>query len=551
MGIFQDIANFRLFAKQPSKRENNEPISVPSEVDTSSYFQEQMRPIAQAIIADADGNPTPVNSGRVSIPEGVPLWQVFKELSMVNPTWNIELLGTLNHLYVWNADFAKAVFNIQMLSNTMHRIEFSSDVSDLKGRKARKHLEKAKERWYKGGVKGDGSETMLTNDLLAQVAINGCLSAERVIKSDLSGIHEVVLVAPKNVRFLYSAEEGCYLPYQNISNYQGSKKVGQATLGMNELNTLTYTYRALTRIDESPYPVPPMLAALGDLVVDKDIADNLKHVARKLGVLGFLTVLFKKPTPMPTESMTTGAGQQAYTNRLNNHLKVQSPQITKGFREGVVMGYDDTAFNMVNTTSDGTGATAILDSNDKRKFSGFKQDGMFFGRHENVSEAIGRIVYSFHTAMFETYQTIVAEFYAENYRIECALQGMIFDKGDIKVKFEKPNVTDKLKDAQAKQLEIANAIAMYQAGIYSQQQTARVLGVDEADQDKPRELPTLPNAKGVAQQKKPKPNNATGGAKEDRAAQGREQKMSAVFSKMIQFFKGIEETEFEDEETED
>ena len=452
--IFDYIKGFSLF----SKNENRATKDNSSLRQGNDFYEREAKSIATAMIADSDGNLTPVSSGRSSIPEGVPLWQVFQQLSMVNPLWNIELLGTLNNLYMWNADVSRAVWNVQMLSNTPHRIEFSSDVSDLKARKARKHLEKAKERWYKGNVRGDGSESMLTNDLLAQIGINGCLSAERVIKSDLSGIEEIVLVSPKNIRFIWSNDESCFLPYQNIFNYLSKETKPFDVIGTNKLNTLTYTYRALTRIDESPYAIPPMLSALGDIIVDKDIADNLKHVARKLGVLGFLTVLFKKPSPMPNEPMTTTQGQQAYTNRLNKHLQVQSPQITKGFRDGVVMGYDDTAFNMVQTTSDGQGASTILTAQDKRRFSGMKQDGMFFGRHENVSEAIGRIVYSFHTAMFETYQTIVAEFYAENYRIECALQGIVLDKGDIKVRFDKPNVTDKLKDAQAKQLEILQRI---------------------------------------------------------------------------------------------
>lgn len=539
--IFDYIKSFALFAKSDNRATKDAAIKPKS----NDFYERDLKPIATAMIADADGNPTPAVGGRSSIPEGVPLWNVFQELSMVNPTWQIELLDVLNHLYVWNGDFGRAVWNIQMLSNTAHRIEFSSDVSEMKGKKARKHIEKNKDKWYKGGVKGDGSETMLTNDLLAQIGINGCLSAERVIKSDLSGIEQVVLVSPKNVRFVWSGEEGLYLPYQTLFNYNPKKKDAVTnTVGMNKLNTLTYTYRALTRINESPYPVPPMLSALGDIVVDKDIADNLKHVARKLGVLGFLTVLFNKPSPMPNEPMTTTQGQQAYTRRLNNHLQVQSPQITKGFRDGVVMGYNDTAFNMVNTTSDGNGATSILEANDKRKFSAMKQDGMFFGRHENVSEAIGRIVYSFHTAMFETYQSIVAEFYAENYRIELALQGIVLDKGDIKVKFDKPNVTDKLKDAQAKQLEIANAVAMYQAGLYSQEQLARALGIDEADQKKPREIPVVANGKGVSQQKKPKPSNATNGKKEDKAAQGREQKMSALMDLINNYF---DEEEYEEE----
>ena len=206
--------------------------------------------------------------------------------------------------------------------------------------------------------------------------------------------------------------------------------------------------------------------------------DNLRFVARKHGVLGFLSVLLNAPPRKQGES------QDEYWKKCDSYIQKVTPEIEKGYRNGIAIGFKNAhEFKIQNSTSDGNGARDIVELVDQKKMSGLKQDPIFFGRPFNTSEAIGRVIFEKWTGQLEAYQNIVSTFLADVYFTELILAG--FPIESLTVEFEKPNTKDKLRDAQATQLQILNIIKLRDEGIISQQQAAKALNYDRPFQEAP------------------------------------------------------------------
>lgn len=409
---------------------------------------------------------TPVKAGRSSVSQYVSMIKGGVNFGTIQPKVRKEFLDILEELSIWNGDVSNAAENIVKLANRPHLIHFAENTPDTVAKKAQEYITKKEKDWYRGGI------TSLKNDLLTQLAVFGAISAEKVIRPKVNGLQKVALVPHQFIVFKEENDE--FQPYQNIANFKNQG----ASFGETKLNTFTYKYLSLTRINSNPYAIPPMLAALREIDIDDYLVDNLRFVARKHGVLGFLSVLVNAPAKKQNET------PELYWQRCEDYLKKITPQIEKGYRDGIAIGFKNAhEFKVQNSTSDGNGARDIVELVDQKKMSGLKQDPIFFGRPFNTSEAIGRVIFEKWTGQLESYQNILATFLADVYFTELILAG--FPIESLTVEFEKPNTKDKLRDAQATQLEIMNIITLRDEGIIGQQQAAKALNYDRPFKEAP------------------------------------------------------------------
>lgn len=412
----------------------------------------------------------PVSSQRISEPDTgtVSLNNLIEELSVINPDFKFEMLKILEHLAMYNSDVGYAIENIVTLGNTEHETEFDSSVSDEQKKLMMESIKEFKDTWY--GF-SDG-ENALINDLFAQVAVTGALSAEMVADNSLKYIDNVVLVSPKNIRFTYNTEEQCYMPHQ-----VSKRRIGNN--GLIPLNTNTYKYFALRRYSGKPYAVPPFLTALENISIEKDMVDSLKHITKKLGVLGFLRVLVDAPSRKPSET------DEAWYKRCQAYLAEITPTIKESMKNGHVVGFKGTHdFEMQNISGNVQGAKDLFQLNTEMKMSGLKQDPMMLGRNFNTSETLGRVMLSKLSSQVENYQKTVASFLSYVYKNHLLLQGFKFKY--VTVKFDKPSIKDKLKEEQTYSTKIDNADKLYNSGVISQTTRAQILGYEEPDQEEPR-----------------------------------------------------------------
>ena len=387
----------------------------------------------------------------------------------IEPLYRKHILDSLEQLAICNNDFSNAVENVVKLANSKHKVYLHEGASEALITKVNEYLNKTEGKWYRGGI-----ET-LKNDLLVQLAIFGALSAEKIIKRDLSGVSRIALVNHKNIVFYY--EKDRYIPYQEGILSTDNK------LGRIKLNPFTYKYLSLTRINENPYGIPPMLAALRENDVDEYLVDNLRYVAKKHGILGFLSVLVQ---PL---SKAQGEDDKAYYKRLEDYLNQIKPSVEAGYRNGMLLGFKGShEVNMQSSTADGSSAKELVELVDIKKMSGLKQDPSLLGRPFNVSEAIGRVIFEKWTRQLSTYQNILKEFLEDLYRTELILAG--FDVKNIYVEFDAPSTKDGLRAEQARQLQIMNVVSLRDNGIISQAQAAKELNYDKPFKEAPVLQPT-------------------------------------------------------------
>lgn len=477
--------------------------------------------LAQKISITGQGA-LPVKSGRETQPDGVnTLGGFMSEMAFIEPDFPIHMLAALENLAKYHGDVSLAVENIVSLGNTPYNLEFDDAVSDADAKKMRARIKEKEKSWYaySGGLYS------LINDILAQIAIAGCLSVELVPTNSLDGVKKVVLVAPKNIRFKYNLEKDVYDPYQQLVGGVTSIAAGN----MVQLNTATYKYSTLRRFSEKPYPIPPFLAAMFHLNVERDMMDNMRFIIKKLGVLGFLEVLINAPKPLATGAPETDA---QYFDRSKAYLEQIVPEIEKGMAKGYVTGFKDKhEFTMHSTAANVQGAKELVDMNDQKMMSGLKQDPLMFGRNFSTTETLGRVILAKMTAQISNYQMLAGNLLSELFLLDLQLGG--FSVKSVDVTFEKAMIGDKSKEEEAFSKRIDNANKLYDAGIISQTERANYLSYEKADQEEPR---TVAPVLGGADSKDP--NEATNPSPKNTDAT--DPKSTAANIKIEKFIKAFE-----------
>lgn len=432
----------------------------------------------------------PTQGGRISLPDYTNLYALMEgEKFLIKNEIPIEILKILAHLSKYNGDVSNAVENVVSLGNTKDTITLDAGLSPKQSQKIIKDLRKKAKLWYSGGLPA------LKGDLLKQVAVFGCISAEIVPMANLKGVYKVVLVSPINIEFIYDAATQDYIPCQRVSNFTPTLNT-QATIqngGLIRLNPVTYKYFAVRRDDELPYAMPPFLSALESIKIEKDMLDNFKHVIHKLGVLGFLHAVVTAPKPEPNETPA------AYQNRCKAYLKDYIvPELEKGLAKGVIAGFKDShEFKVEGTNSNVAGARELFNLITEMKMSGLKQDPRLLGRQFSTTETYGKVILTKFTSQINSYQLAVDEFLSAMYKMELLLSG----QGGIEVEVtsELPTVNDEKVDAEAYGMKVDNLIKLYDKGIITLDQFAQEAGYEKAAELAPRNTPQPPTATNTTQ----------------------------------------------------
>ena len=399
---------------------------------------------------------------------------------VLEPEINSKFIDVIEWLAVWDSDFGQAIENHVSLANTDFVIEFDDAVGDEEAEEMINHLVSVVDSWYNWS---EGLHS-LGGDLLAQIRIAGAISAEAVIKPDLSGIETIVKVNPKNIRFIPNEERTAYAPAQKTTGFRFS---GTNTPGdIIELNPITYKYFALRRFKDNPYAVPPLLTALNPASTKKDMDNSLKFTMRKFGLMGFLDVLMTAPDRQQTES------DSAYSARLEAYLASAQQQLERGLNNGVILGFEDThTFNYHDVKPSGSGLKDTYGINDLNLLTGLKEPPQLMGRTGTTTETFGRVILGKYTESLTDEQKLLGAFYREMFKLELVLAG--FKNGALvkDVIFDAPMVGDRVREEEARSKKIDNANKLYEDGVLSQPGRANMLGFEEADQEEPRVSRTL------------------------------------------------------------
>lgn len=420
--------------------------------------------------------------GRVSIYEGAR--NFLPNLNAPVPTnFNFKALQFLQNLSIYNPHISMAVENVVALGNTDYKIDFG-EIGEGQSTALRKLLNKDVPNWYEFS---DGEDSM-DNDILTQLAITGTISAESVIKKDLRGIQNIVRVDPYYIRFAYDPEKAVHIPLQEIGGLMnGINMTNTKYPGYIELNPYTYFYIAMRRQGEMPYAIPPFMAAIESILIENDMIKNLQNMMRRLGMMGFLSVLVNAPPQRQGENEST------YNGRLNSYLEKLRPTVEKGFHRGVVLGFKDTHEFKVHSPMNPAAAENTLKMVKSLIYAGVKQDPNMHGENYSVTETFGRVIMEKMTQQVSNYQRVLGTFKSKIFKLHLWLNGKFVD--EVNVKYDRSSVHDEKRDQEVLTQKITNTGLLYQAGIIDQTKRANMLGFDEAAEDQPLETDLLKIAK--------------------------------------------------------
>lgn len=412
--------------------------------------------------------PIPPGTVRSSVENNISTFSPTTKLSEVKPNFAVEYLSTLENLASFNPDISYAIDNIVSLGNTPHELEFNDNVPETVQNNVRKYLREVENKWY---AHSDGTRS-LKGDLLAQVAINGAVSAEVVPAADLRSVLKVVRVAPKYISFVYDKVADDYSAYQNVTNIFGVRNAD--VYGKIKLNPITYKYIALRRYSEGPYGVPPFITAIESLVIQRPMIKNFAQIMNKLGMLGFLSSTVVAP------EQKQGEEDEVYWARCLNYLdNYVYPNLKNNLSSGVVAGFKDQhEFNLEGNTMNVAGAEGLVKIVNEMIFAAVKQDPNMLGRNYSTTETFGAVILRKFMMQIGDYQSVVDEFFSLLYSMAAQLAG--FNVGYIKVKSEKALITDQVKEQTAETARIANVLKKRDEGIISQEDAAHELGYEQA-----------------------------------------------------------------------
>jgi SPP1 gp7 family putative phage head morphogenesis protein len=387
----------------------------------------------------------------------------------VSTDFPFQLLDVLENSAIFNRHLSYAVDNVVTLAATTMTVEFADTVKTADAKKMRAHLRGAESRWY---AFTDG-QASLTNDLFAQVATFGCLSAEIVPTKKLDGVQSVPKVGPQRIRFFYDRDSDSYTPFQKVGLGTPGSGTGRLA-GYKELNQQTYKYIAAKKYKATPYGQPPFIAALEDIARANKALGSFNSMIDRMGMLGFLSVLVQMPKKFEGE---TGV---AYKQRLVHHLQNEvRPQVEMGFARGMTIGFQNAhKFELQGNQMNVQGAEGIMNMMNSLIYAGLHQDPNMLGDNQATTETFGRVILAKMTAQVASYQRVVASFFEQLYLMELYLAG--FRPGSVKCTFEPALIGDKKREEETEQLRIANVTNKINAGIISQDIGAAELGYDKA-----------------------------------------------------------------------
>jgi hypothetical protein len=365
----------------------------------------------------------------------------------VNPKYPREWLNTIAKAVVANPILSQVHNLITNLANTGHIVQ-------VEGKDAEKVKDELEELAFLLNT------DHLINQLIAQINISGAISAEVVVAENLQGIKKVVFVPASTVYFVYNEETDEYEPYQWVG-----------TANPIKLNPMTYKYLPLLTLEDSPYAIPPFLASLSIVEVVESMITELKGLAQKIGLIGFLDVKFPPLAKAPNETETE------YQERALKWLENIAQQVVENMSKGVFLHYDGTEAEFKEISPNAGGIREIIDLAEKWLIEGAKSQPAILGFSTGYTETWATVALHVFSAQLANIQRLVRRFLEFVYRLHLMLKG--FDIDDVNIIFNPLPDFEPQKKAEARLKEAQRIATLLQAGVIDVDTAKKELGYEE------------------------------------------------------------------------
>lgn len=441
-------------------------MKFPSLFGKSSKSSQELKvkvpPVRGTTVAPPSGR-----TSEVDIPSGLSALQ--ENLKFLLKDDFTKYIPLIRRSYPFVQNLSLAIQDMVQLTNTGHKIYFDNSLDVNMVKKMRDELTLAGKEWAIGGAGLDS----LVNKFITQLYIGGAISAEWVPKEDLTGVDLVAFIDPETIEI--SVDKRGKMAFYQQPRIQNSLSIDKTLI---KLNPLTYKYIGIGGDGDNPRGIPPLISALEDLGIQRDMMKNIRFIVKQLGILGFIELLMAKPPQNGKEK------DGEYERRLESLLVKAKDNLRKGTSDGILVGYeDDHEYNFHSTTANISGLEGIFDLNQRMVSNGLKYSGSFMGVNAGTDTNI-TIVFTKMLSQLKNIQLQVKSILEFGYTLHLLLRG--YPVKNLTVEFNPSTITDDLKMQQAEEIKIRNGRTKYADGIISLEQYADELGYEKPDQKEPR-----------------------------------------------------------------
>lgn len=382
-----------------------------------------------------------------------------------------EVLDYVEVLSTYNPDYSQAVDNVRTLANSGHDLFVEARSQAVAQEVKGKLEEKARTIQVRnGGIDG------LIDKLLDQGATYGAMCGEWVLSEDLKDVVQFAEVNPKSIRFFWEPDVNDWEAYQKVNPKQAeeARKKGQKVRNNTyvRLNPATFSYYAFDSAPGSPYGVPPFVAAMQNIAIQRDMIVNMAQIVKKVGLLGIIDFVVQALQPNP------GENDEEFSARANSYLDTYVEAIENMVRDGGIVHFDDSEAHTYDITGNAAGATAIFKQNEELIFSGLKSMPSVQGRSYSTTETYAGVAYDIIIRNTYKYQRVCKRMIEAGYWLMIDAWGFNGKIKSVKLNFHDNKTLQRLQDAQSELLEIKSSLMLWAAGIIDQVAMAQRHGYD-------------------------------------------------------------------------
>lgn len=360
-----------------------------------------------------------------------------------------EMLRVYRYLRDNIPDISDAIWTWKRLCQTGYDIELLNASSDVAARRAEAMLDALNQRVNSGDRGMEGLLDVFYTSLFTY----GAAAFEIVLTNSRESIHDIVPIDVWTIRF--RRENGGLQPYQLVN--------GQEI----RLPRERIVYVGLDKDGTNPYG-RSMLQAI-PLVV-KIQQRLMEDMAKAIHNTGFarLHVQYR-----PDERQR-GESAEAYEKRVSENFEGVRNNLGKLDIDQNLVTYDNVQVSVLH----GEQSSRIYYDNHKaieeQVITGMHLMPILLGRNYGTTETYGTAQFEIINRQVEAVNRSVKRMLERIYNFELAL---MWGEAEARVHMRGNRTTDVLREAQARNTEIANALQLHEAGFLDRDQTAKQLGL--------------------------------------------------------------------------
>ncbi len=346
-------------------------------------------------------------------------------------------------------DISDAIWTWKRLCQTGYDIEIVKASSDVAERRATRLLRELDQRVNSGDRGMDG----LLDVFFGSLFTYGAAAFEIVLSQSRESIHDVVPVDVWTIRF--RREHGKLQAYQI---HEGE----EIRLPMDR-----FVYVGMDRDGTNPYG-RSMLRSIPFVVkIQQRLMEDMAKATHNAG----WTKLHVKYRP---EERQRGESAEAYAKRIEGNFDQLRSKLSGLETDQNLVTYDNVAIEMVRGDQH---AQVFYDNHkaiEEQVITGMHLMPILLGRNYGTTETYGTAQFEIINRQVETVNRSVKRILERLYNFELAL---MWGEASARVNMRSNRTIDVFKEAQARGKEIANAIALRDAGFVDHDQASRLLGI--------------------------------------------------------------------------